>query len=530
MTWEDTLTSADLALIDGNILTMNAAQPYAEAVAIKDGRILKVGSNEEISKLVGKDTKVIYLKGQTVIPGFIDTHIHVADFGKILTWVELSDIKSIREMQAILRKRVENTPKGKWVIGRGWDQTRFAEQRLPTRFDLDVVSPDNPVIFYHKLGQMCVVNTKALEAASITQWTIAPFGGVIDKDEVTGELTGILRESATSLVWKAVSEPSEEELVEAAELACKKIVEAGVTSVHWIVLSAAELSVMQRLLEQKGLPLRVYVIIPVNLLDYMAHFKSTDNFALKVGGVMIAADGYLAAKTAALFKPYNDSFEANGKLLCTVEEMKAAASEILKMGLQLVIHAMGDRAVDAALAAIEQISKETPRKLRRIRIEHAALLNEELVNRIKNQEVIISVQPLVVASEFSVWSAIEHLGIERAKWLYPLKTLLKNGVRVIGGSDCPMEPLNPLMGIQAAVAREVFPEEQVTVDEALRMYTIDAAYSACEENLKGSIETGKLADLIVLSHDPRKIQPTEIADINVEMTIIGGKIVYSKIK
>jgi len=200
------------------------------------------------------------------------------------------------------------------------------------------------------------------------------------------------------------------------------------------------------------------------------------------------------------------------------------------MGLQLVIHAMGDRAVDAALAAIEQISKETPRKLRRIRIEHAALLNEELVNRIKNQEVIISVQPLVIASEFSVWSAIEHLGIERAMWLCAVKTLLKNGVRVVGGSDCPMEPLNPVMGIQAAVAREVFPEEQVTVDEALRMYTIDAAYSACEENLKGSIETGKLADLIVLSHDPRKIQPTEIADINVEMTIIGGKIVYSKIK
>jgi predicted amidohydrolase YtcJ len=215
-------------------------------------------------------------------------------------------------------------------------------------------------------------------------------------------------------------------------------------------------------------------------------------------------------------------------MLCTQEEMKTAAAKILKMGLQLVIHAMGDKAVDAALTTIERVPKEAPRKDVRYRIEQAAVLNEGLIERMKMQKVIVSVQPRVVASEFSVWSATEHLGAERARWLYPLKTLLKEGIRVVGGSDCPMEPLSPLMGIQAAVTRKFFPEERITVDEALCMYTVDAAHSSGEENIKGTVETGKLADLTVLSQDPRKVPPNEIENIIVEMTIIGGKVVYSK--
>jgi len=289
-----------------------------------------------------------------------------------------------------------------------------------------------------------------------------------------------------------------------------------------------ELSIIQKLLEQNKLPIWAYVIIPANLLESIAAFRSIDSLALKVGGALISADGYLAAKTAALFQPYNDDSAASGNLLCTQEEMKTAAAKILKMNLQLVIHAMGDKAVDAALTTIEQTSKEAPRKVRRSRIEQAAVLSKELIDRMRKQRVIVSVQPCVVASEFSVYSATEHLGAERARWLFPLKTLLKEGIRVVGGSDCPMEPLSPLIGIQAAVTREVFPEERVTVDEALRMYTVDAAYSSSEENIKGSVETGKLADLTVLSHDPRKVPPSEIENIKVEMTIIGGRVAYSK--
>ena len=523
--------SADLALIGGKILTMNPSQPDAEAIAISKDRIVKVGANEEIAQLIGKSTKAICLDGKTVVPGFIDTHIHVADFGRFLTWVDLHDVKSIKEMQSSLKERVQRTPKGKWIIGRGWDQNRFAEKRLPTRFDLDVASTYNPVIFYHQSGQMCVVNSKALELADITQHTSALHGGTVDKSEGAGELTGILRDDAMNLAWRLVPEPSEEELVETAGLACEKIVEAGITSVHWMVLSPIEVSIVQKLREQNRLPLRVYMIIPANLLDSTIgsrlNIDSADS-ALRIGGAVIFADGYLAARTAALFQPYSDSPAASGRLLCTQEEMKALAIKIRKASLQLVIHAMGDKAVDAALTTIEETSKKSPAKDFRSRIEQAAVLNKGLLQRIKKQKVIVSVQPRVIDSEFSVWSATDHLGPERARWLYPVKTLLKEDIKVVGGSDCPMEPLNPLLGIQAAVTREFFPEEQITVDEALCIYTIDAAYSSGEESAKGSIEEDKLADLTVLSCDPRKVPPNAIENIAVEMTIIGGKVVYSK--
>src|SRR3990170_1153381 len=509
---------------------MNPSQPEAEAIAIKDDKIAEVGTNEKVSSWINKNTRVINIDGKTAVPGFIDTHIHVADFGKFLTWIDLRTVKSIREMQTVLRERVQKTPKGKWVIGRGWDQNRFAEKRLPTRYDLDAAAPENPVILYHQCGQVCVVNSKALELAGVTKQASAPQGGAIDKNERIGELTGVLRDDATNLVWKIVPELGEEELVEAAGLACEKIVEAGVTSIHWMVLSSIEVSIIQKLHAQNRLPLKVYMIVPVNLLDNVIGFTSHKNFVdntLRVGGVVIFADGYLAARTAALFQPYSDCSDSSGRLLCTQEELNALAFKVHKANLQLVIHAMGDKAIDAALITIEETSKEASGKELRNRIEQAAVLNEGLLQRMKKQKVIVSVQPRVIASEFSVWSATEHLGPKRARWLYPLKTLLKKGIRVVGGSDCPMEPLSPLIGIQAAVTREFFPEERITVDQALRMYTVDAAYSSGEENIKGSVDTGKLADLTVLSHDPGEVPLSEIEKIAVEMTIIGGRIVYS---
>jgi len=523
--------SADLALIGGKILTMNPSQPNAAAIAVRKDRIVKVGASEEITQLIGKSTKVIRLNGKTVVPGFIDTHIHVADFGRFLTWVDLRDVKSIEEFQSSIKERARRTPKGKWIIGRGWDQDFFAEKRLPTRYDLNAASLDNPVILYHQSGQMCVVNSRALELAGVTKRTSAPQGGTIDKNEDTDELTGILRDAATNLVWNVVPEPSEEELGEAAGLACEKIVETGVTSVHWMALTPMEVSMIQKLRAQNRLLLRVYVIIPVNLLDSVIGSelcKGPADNALRVGGVVIFADGYLAARTAALFHPYSDYPDSSGRMLCTREEMNALAVKVHRASLQLVIHAMGDKAVDSALTTIEETSKEARGKELRDRIEQAAVLNEELIERMKKQKVIVSVQPRVVNSEFSMWSAAEHLGAKRARWLYPLKTLLGEGIRVSGGSDCPMEPLSPLLGIQAAVTREFFPEERITVDEALRMYTIEAAFSSGEESDKGSIEPGKLADLTVLACDPRIVQLNEIANITVEMTIIGGRAVYSK--
>jgi len=514
---------ADLVLVDADVLTMNPYQPTAKAIAIKENRIIRVGTKEEMDDCIGKDTKIISLKGKTVVPGFIDTHIHVADFGILLTWINLNEAYSIKEMQEILSKRAQKIPRGKWILGRGWNEERFAEKRLPTRFDLDLVSPSNPVVFYHEKGQLCLVNSKALELAGITRSTSAPPGGAIDRNEKNSEPSGILRENATNILWNAVPEPSKEELVDAACLAFERILETGVTSVHWIALSSIEISLIQKLDEQNKLPLRVYVIVPADLLKDITSFEAHNDLALKAGAGLIFADGYLAARSAALFQPYSDDPAPSGKLLCTQEKMCSLAEKIVKAGLQLVIHAVGDSAVDAALTTIEAIGKG-----HRNRIEQAAVINEELLERIKKLKVIVSVQPCVVASEFSVWSAIEHLGPTRAKWLFPIKTLLKEGIRVVGGSDCPMEPLNPLLGMQNAVTREVFPEEQITIDDALRMYTIDAAYSSSEENIKGSVEPGKIADLAVLSGNPLSVPLSEIAGISVELTILNGEIVFHK--
>jgi predicted amidohydrolase YtcJ len=435
------------------------------------------------------------------------------------------------DMRGCLSKRIGETPTGKWVMGRGWDQNRFAEKRLPTRFDLDAVSPDNPVVFYHKSGTMCVVNSKALELAGVTQQPSAVSSGDIDRNEETGEFTGILRDDAMNFVWRVVPEPSEEELLDAAGLACRKIAEAGVTSIHWIVLSPVEVSIIRKLHAQHRLSLRVYVIIPANLLDMPLVSELRCTFAdetLKFGGVVIFADGYLAARTAALLQPYSDNPEAKGKLLCLQKKMAELAGKVHKADFQLVVHAVGDKAVDAALNAIEETSSEASGKVFRNRMEQAAVLNEELIERMRKQNVIVSVQPCVIASEFSVWSAVDRLGFERARGFFPLKTLIKNDIRVIGGSDCPMEPLSPMLGIQAAVTREAFPEERINVDDALRMYTVNAAYASFEESIKGSIEVGKLADITVLSDDPRVVPPEKIKDITVEMTMLSGRVVYSK--
>jgi predicted amidohydrolase YtcJ len=373
---------------------------------------------------------------------------------------------------------------------------------------------------------MCVINSKASELAGIA--TQSASG--IDRNQA-GKFTGILRDESTNLVWNVIPPPTEEEFVTQAGLACEKIVEAGITSIHWIVLSPIEVSVIQKLHIQRKLPLRVNVIVPASLFNEISgsNFEKTSkNKMLQFGGVEIFADGYLAAGTAALFEPYSDNLGEKGRLLCSNEEMIEAAAKISGAGFQLVIHAVGDKAVDSALSVIERTSSGKYEKMLPCRIEQAAVLNKGLVERMKKQSLVVSVQPRVITSEFSVWSAVNRLGSKRAKWLFPLKTLIESGIRVIAGSDCPMEPLNPLLGIQEVVAREAFPEERLSVEDALRLYTVNAAYASFEEDIKGSIEVGKLADVTVLSGNPMSVLPDKISDLNVEMTIVGGRIIYPK--
>ena len=518
---------ADTALINGNIITINPSKPQAQAVAIKNNRIIKVGTNREIKPSIKENTKVINLKGKTVLPGFIDTHIHIAGFGKALTRINLRGVHSIKEMQEKLKKRVEKTKKGEWILGRGWDQDRLKEKRYSTRWDLDKFSPSNPVVFTRVCGHLCVVNSKALGKAGITAGTTPPPGGKIDKDPKTGEPTGILRENAMDLVHRVMPEPSEHQLTEACGLACRRAVEAGLTSVHWIISSPTEIRVVQKLRAQNKLPLRVYILIPVEFLDHLICLGLSAGFGddvVRVGGVKILADGSLGARTAALHDSYSDDSSTRGMMLYSEEELEELVMKAHRAGLQLAVHAVGDRAIDVVLTALEKALDEIPKKDHRHRIEHASVLNEELIRRMKRLGVIASVQPHFVISDF--WIA-DRLGPKRARWAYPLKTLIQEGLRIVGGSDCPVEPISPLLGIWAAVSRESFPEEQISVDEAIRMYTIDAAFASFEDGVKGSIEVDKLADLVVLSHDPRSVASKKIKEVEVEMTIVGGRVVYT---
>jgi predicted amidohydrolase YtcJ len=515
------LTTVDLALINANVRTMNPTQPLAQAVAVRGNQILKVGTTLEIDKLIGKNTKVINLNGKTIVPGLIDTHIHVADFGRCLLWLDLSDAESIESLQALLEEKAKQTPTGKWIVGRGWNENNFKEKRMPNKTDLDQAATGHPVILYHGASYLCIANSKALSMAGVTSRTTAPTGGTIDKT-FNGELTGIFRDSATNLIWQAVTQPTLEELTEAAALACQKIVGSGITSVDWIILEEHELPLIQALYAKGKLPIRVYVIIPYEFLKGVGMFKSKDSTRLQLGSAIIFADGYLDSKTAALQKPYSDDPDNMGRMNLSEKELSDSVAKVLEMDLQPTIHAMGDRAIDRALNIIENSPKTA-----RFRIEQAAVLNPKLIKRLSAQDIVVSVQPQMVPTEFNVWHATEHLGAERARWLHPLKTLLQEGIKIAAGSDCPMEPLNPLLGIQDVMSRESHPEQRVTVEQALNMYTLDAAYCSREEKFKGSIQEGKLADLTVLANDPTEVPIEKIKDIPVLLTIVDGKVVYS---
>ncbi len=511
--------SATLAIISTNIKTMNPNQPTAQAIAITGNRIVKVGTDEEIEPLIGENTVVMDLEGKTVLPGLIDTHIHVADYGRCLMWLDLTSAKSIPDMQRLIKEKAQHTPKGKWVIGQGWNETRFKEARLPTVADLDEAAPDNPVILYREAAMICAVNSKAIQTSGVTEQTAAPQGGVIDKDPDTGKLTGIFRDTATTLVWQAVPEPTEAELLEATAFACQKILAAGITSINWLVISESELSIIQRLHDWGQLPFRVNVVVPEAFLAKAASLKTADGLVLHVGGSFIVVDGYLDSKEAALLEPYSDDPNNSGRLFLSEEALSASVQQALTFGVQPVIHAMGDRAIDTTLKVIEQAAQSNAR----FRIEQAAVLDQTLIGRLKEQNIVISIQPKVISTEFSVWSAQQRLG-DRAKLLHPLKTLLNEGIAVAAGSDCPMEPLSALLGMQELVTRPSDSEQRLSVDEAIRLYTLNAAYCSGEEAVKGSVEPSKLADLVVLAEDPSTVEPTKIKDVAVDFVVLNGKV------
>jgi len=397
---------ADLVVLNANIITMNDRQPRAEALAVKNGRIVYVGSSEEAGKYVGEGTRVIDAEGRTIAPGFIDTHIHLIGFGFSLMWIDLRDVTSIEELKRRVRERVKSTPVGKWIIGRGWDQEKFVEKRYPTRWDLDEVAPEHPVILRRVCGHICVVNSKALEIAGITRDTPDPEGGKIDRDE-SGEPTGILRERAMALVWDKIPPPTIDEALKAAEMACREALKHGLTSVHFVSATPEELRVLQLLRRKMGrLPIKISLYIRGDVLEHMVKLGVIRGFGdeyLKINGVKLLVDGSLGARTAALREPYRDdpvNPNNTGILVMSRDELYRAVKLAHEAGLQCAIHAIGDRAVEMVLDVVEQVLRELPREDHRHRIEHASVMSGELIERMARIGMVASVQPRFIISDF----------------------------------------------------------------------------------------------------------------------------------
>ncbi len=520
------MPGVDLILSGANVVTLDPAKSRAQAVAISNGKIVDVGADQQILNYATDQTKIIDLNGLTVVPGLIDCHVHVLNFGQSLRQLDLRYVGSVKEMQSRLNGYARSQPHG-WILGRGWDQDRFDEKRYPNRWDLDAAVNDRPVFLTRVCGHIGVVNSKALELAGINR-KMSLSNRQIDRDRETGELTGILREESLELVHRVIPKLSSEEIEESCLLACQRAVEAGLTSVNWIAGSSEELRAIQKLDHEGQLPIRVYIGFPAEFLNHLARLGLPTGFGsnkVKIGFIKVLAVGSLGGHTAALNQPYSDRPDTGGLMLYTQRKLNKIVHDAHRAGLQIAVHAIGDRALGSALKAFRRAFEKSARNDSRHRIEHCSVLNSTLIKTMSSLAIIASVQPHFIVSDF--WVA-KRVGKERARWVYPFKSLIRERIMVAAGSDCPVEPIDPLLGIWAAVTRTDSYDENVTAEEALRMYTLNAAYASFQEDRKGSIEAGKLADFTVLSEDPCGISAEKIKEIAVEMVIIDGKIVYKR--
>jgi predicted amidohydrolase YtcJ len=520
---------ADTIFLNAQIITLDNRRPRARALAIEHGHIAKIGTDQKVLSVAGKDTEVWNLDAATVLPGFTDCHTHLVGYAIQLYGASLRKATSISEIESILRKQAEKTDVGAWVLGYGWDQEKLEERRFPNRFDLDAAVSDRPVCIFRVCEHVCVANSAALRRANVTRTTASPIGGVIDRQDGMGEPTGVLRENAMDLVLCHIPPLDGAELRKAITLAMRKAVSAGLTSIHCVVDQPQHVRVLQAMNRAGELRARIYVLIPDGWLDPAGRVGISTGFGddmLRIQAIKVFTDGSLGARTAALDTPYSDSPDTRGILMHSQDQLNSIVEYASRQGFQVAIHAIGDHAISMALTAIENARITVPQSDRlRHRIEHASVLNPDLIKRVKLARVIASVQPHFIPSDSWVPARV---GRERAKFVYALKSLLKSGATVVGGSDCPVEPIDPLEGISAAVtsATEDY-GERVGIQEALEMFTKKAAYATHEEKLKGTIQEGKMADLVVLDRNPLMVSPEEIRKIKVLATVVGGRIMYA---
>jgi predicted amidohydrolase YtcJ len=531
---------ADTVMIHGKIWTENPQQPEAEALAIEDNRILRVGTSGQILKLKGPGTKVIELGGRRVTPGFNDSHVHFIQGGAGLAGVQLVDAGS----QAIFRDRIatfaKTQPKGAWILNGFWDHEKWNPAVLPTHQVIDDVTPDNPVFVERYDGHMALANALALKLAGVDKTTKDVAGGVIVRD-ADGNPTGIFKDAATQLIERVIPPPDQRQMKVAAEAAQKYARENGVTSVQDMSASPDTLRAYEELLRESKLQVRISGHQPLPEWKRLAGPGIESNFGgqmLHIGGLKGFADGSLGSTTAWFFKPYLDAPNTSGIAsdeLSKPEEMYANVRGADQAGLQVAIHAIGDRAIHTILDFYERAEKENGARDRRFRIEHAQHLLWSDIPRFASLQVIASMQPYHCIDD-GRWAA-KRLDAERLKTTYAFRSLLDSGATLAFGSDWPVAPMVPLMGIYAAATRRTldgknpggwYPEQKITVAEAVHAYTVGSAFAEGEESIKGSLEPGKLADLVVLSDDIFHIDPVQIEKTHVDLTILDGKVIYQR--
>ena len=529
---------ADLILTDANIYTADAAQPRAQAVAIKGDRVVFVGSAQEAAVLRGASTRVVSLGGKTVVPGLIDAHGHLAGLGSALRIVDLVGTTSYEAVIERVTKRAAQIGAGSWLRGRGWDQNDWADTRFPTHNALSRAVPDHAVVLGRIDGHALLANAKAMQLAGVTKATRDPDGGRIMRD-AAGEPTGVFIDNAMGLISRAVPNETTEERREGIRLAMLELNRFGLTGFHDAGVGCDQLRMYEQMARARELTARNYVMMSAGadclpeLLKQGPRDNVDGNRMIAVRAIKAYADGALGSRGARLLEPYSDEPSHIGLLVTPVADLKEIALQALRSGFQLNVHAIGDGANRAALDVFESALKQMPRASHRFRIEHAQVISASDIPRFAQLGVIPSMQAVHQTSD--MYWAETRLGATRVLGAYAWRSLLNTGVVIAGGSDFPVESADPLQSFHAAVSRQDAnnwptggwqPQQRMTRDEALKHLTLWPAYASFQEQLVGSITAGKLADIVVLSQDIMTIPAEDILKTKVELTIVGGKVVY----
>ncbi|MGB7068996.1 MAG: amidohydrolase [Pyrinomonadaceae bacterium] len=526
--------SADLVVTNARVRTMDANRRIASSIAVLGNKIIRLGSNAETKALIGTTTKVIDAKGKSILPGFNDAHVHFLETGSQLSAVDLRDAKTPQEFVERIGKFAAKLPKGRWVLGGKWDHENWTPNDLPTAAMIDAVTPNNPVFIDRLDGHMALANSLALRLAGVNKDTKEVAGGLIVRD-ASGNPTGVFKDEAMGYVGKVVPEPSFEEKLDAAQAATEHAARLGVTSVQ-DMSAGTDVGVYQELLRRGALKTRVYGCSTLG--DYTRWQRTGVHFAfgsamLRVGCLKGFSDGSLGSTTAWFFEPYLDDPKSVGLPSSDITKMAETAINADKAGLQIMIHAIGDRANDEVLDIYEKIISANGKHDRRDRIEHAQHLRQADIKRFAALGVVASMQPFHIIDD-GRW-AWKRLDEKRLKGTYAFRSLLDSGAVLAFGSDSPVAPLNPLWGVYAAVTRRTLddknpngwiPEQKISVDETVRAFTYGSAFGEFQEDVKGTLAPGKLADFVILSDDIFTIDPVKIRDSKILLTVVDGKVVY----